>query len=97
MMGHCKHTPTHPHSHTHTLRKQHVMVRMWRNWDLYVHLVGIFSGVAAVKKPDGGSSKMTNRNTLIQQSHIGVYHQKNWKQDLKERFAHSCSQLCYSE
>ena len=56
-MGHCKHT------HTHTQGK-HVMVGMWRNWDLYAHLVGIFNDVAAVKNRMEGPQKMTNRNTI---------------------------------
>ena len=33
------------------------MVRMWRNWDLYVHLVGIFNDVAAVKNQMEGPQK----------------------------------------
>ena len=54
---------THTHTHTHTQGK-HVMVGMWRNWDLYAHLVGIFNDVAAVKNRMEGPQEMTNRNTI---------------------------------
>ena len=49
-------------------------------------------------KQSGGSKKIKNRTTIWSNNpHLCVCSQKNWKQGLKEIFAHQCSQQHYSQ
>ena len=78
-------------------KKEQVLVRMWRNWNPWAFLLGMWNGVAAFGKHYGNSSERNNYCMIQKQVSSGYIFQGNWKWGLKQTFLHPCSQQHWSQ